>query len=143
MRDCLLFLHFFEESGDVKRAFRRTRTILGNGSRWDRALPFVREQFGISYDDALTEDGEDAFDFFERTLVIERHQIVHGHAELHSADHGDHAIAFVDRFISWFTQRLLVSDKGPLRGVLLQAFESARRAFEAEQSASALEQPQA
>jgi hypothetical protein len=52
------------------------------------------------------------------------------------ADQAGYAIAFADRLISWFAQRLALADRGPLRGVLIAALDEARRLY-ADEAASA------
>jgi HEPN domain-containing protein len=133
MRECLLFLHLYEEMGDIRRAFRRTQQIFGKGSDWNRALRFVQEEFDLDYSDALTSDDRDAFAVWQNEGVMGRHNMVHGLAEA-TPDMAAGVISFVGRFVEYFAQRLVVADRGPLRGVLRALLEEARRLYEEESS---------
>ena len=123
LRDCVLFCHFFEESGDVGKALKKARGIFGDG-KWSAALRFAEEEFG-PFDEPLTADGEKAWVVWQRWLVSARGHMVHGRMEA-TPEQAQWAIDFADRFISWFSQRLVTSERGPIRGVLRTLFEQLR-----------------
>ena len=136
MREAVLFPYFYEQTDDVPLAFRKAQQVFGNGSKWTKALAYVRDQFGLDLSDALTDDGRDAFAVWQTEGVMGRHSMAHGFAEATPED-AERAIAFVDRFIEYFSQRLVIADRGPLRGVLRSAFEEAKRLYDEEVAAEA------
>lgn len=120
LRDCVLFCHFFEESGDVDKALKKARRVLRKG-KWAAAIRFVETEFG-PFDQALTTDGENAWAVWQRWHVSARGEMVHGRMEA-TSEQAQWTIDFAERFISWFSQRLATSERGPLRGALRKLIE--------------------
>jgi hypothetical protein len=126
LRDCVLFCHFFEETGDVDKALKKARGIFGDG-KWAAALRFAEEEFG-PFDEPLTTDGDNAWKVWQRWHVSARGHMVHGRMEA-TPEQAEWAIDFADRFISWSSQRLATSERGPLRGALRTLFEQLREQY--------------
>jgi hypothetical protein len=86
--------------------------VLGS-NRWAQAFAKADEWCG-PFDKALTTDDRDAWTVWIKDAVPLRHQIVHGElVDMPQVQVVTDAIAFVDRLISWWTQRLVTSDRHP------------------------------
>jgi hypothetical protein len=128
MRDFVLAPGFMLEGLPWRKAWAKGSKILGP-SNWSRAFAKADEWYG-PFDEPLTTDNRNAWKAWTTGAIIARGQVVHGHA-IHppTADEAAGAIAFVDRLISWWTQRLITSDRHPAGQEFREAFDAAREAL--------------
>lgn len=103
----------------MEKALKKARRIFGDG-KWSAALRFAEEEFG-PFDEPLTADGDNAWAVWQWWHVSARGLMVHGRMEA-TPEQAQWAVDFADRFISWFSQRLATSERGPIRGVLEALF---------------------
>ncbi len=112
LRDFVLAPHFVEQGHDWESAMQRGSNILGN-SKWERALAKAEEWYG-PFDEPLTEDGGNAWRYWQGTILRRRGGIVHGRAVPDvSADESAEAITFAEQMATWFALRFLVSSTHP------------------------------
>lgn len=120
-RQCVALCSYYDDGADVEEAIRRAERFVGSGnwSRvWDLVNPLVQET-------PLTDADEDAWSHWKRYAVSTRGDIVHGRLDVDDQAAG-WVIAYAERVVSWVTQRLAVSDRGPLRRLLLDLISALR-----------------
>ena len=127
VRECLLFPHFYEQTGDLTGSFRKAAKVFGSGN-WPLALSIATEAYG-PLDAPLTETDEDAWRHWKRVAVRHRGDVVHGRTDA-SGEDAAWVQAYALRFMEWWAQRLAVLDRGPLKGVLAEIVESTVDAVE-------------
>jgi hypothetical protein len=125
MRDFVLAPHFMLEGLSWPKAWARGSKVLG-ASNWAKAFAGANEWYG-PFDEPLTTDNRNAWEAWTKGAIIFRGKVIHGEV-IHSpaADDVAQAIAFVDRLISWWTQRLITSDRHPAGQEFREALEAAR-----------------
>jgi hypothetical protein len=133
VRECLLFPHYYERLGDERAAYNKASRKFGSGN-WVSALAIATAAYG-PLDDPLTDSDEDAWRHWKRVAVQLRGEVVHGRTDA-SAEEAEWVVGYAERFLSWWTQRLAVYDRGPLRGVLREIIEAARQSIGDADSAS-------
>jgi hypothetical protein len=130
MRDFVLTPHFLLEGLAWEEAWRKGSKILG-ASNWTKAFATADQWYG-PFDEPRTTDDRNAWDTWVKDAIRTRGAIIHGHA-VHSPtlDESAGAIAFVDRMISWWSQRLVTSDRHPAGHDFREAMQAARDALDA------------
>lgn len=124
VRDALVAPRFVGEGQTIPLAIRSASRILGT-SNWERAFARIEEWYG-PFDDALTEDAEDAWRVWSARIVKRRGDLVHGRlVPPATEDESDRVLRFADRMATWFPQRLLVAGKHPLNHAFREAIELA------------------
>jgi hypothetical protein len=124
MRDFVLAPRYMLEGLPWKKARDKGSRVLGANS-WARAFAKAGEWYG-PFDDPLTTDNRNAWKVWTKDAVPLRHQIVHGElVHMPTSDVVADAIAFVDRLISWWTQRLITSPRHPAGQEFREGLEQA------------------
>lgn len=128
MRDFVLAPRFMLAGLPWRKAWAKGSKILGS-SNWSRAFAKADEWYG-PFDEPLTTDNRNAWKTWTTEAIVARGQVVHGHA-IHppTADEAAGAIAFVDRLVSWWTQRLTTSGQHPAGQEFREALDAAREAL--------------
>jgi hypothetical protein len=121
LREFVLTPHFLELGDPWERAMKRGSKVLGSGN-WDRAFASAEEWYG-PFDEPLTTDDRNAWQVWTSTVVRRRNELVHGQAVYEAtAEEATDAIAFAERMMSWYAQRVTLSERHPagrlFRGVL-------------------------
>jgi len=128
MRDFVLAPRFMLEGDPWRKAWAKGSNVLGS-SNWAKAFKSADRWYG-PFDEPLTTDDRNAWKAWTKGAIIARGHVVHGHA-IHppTSDEAAGAIAFVDRLISWWTQRLITSDRHPAGQEFRDALDAARDAL--------------
>jgi len=114
VRDFVLTPYFIEQGFDWAQAMRRGSKVLGD-SDWRRAFAKAEEWYG-PFDEPLTEDGSNAWNYWTGAIVRRRGDVVHGRAVADvSPEEAAEACAFAERMASWFAQRFITSETHPMR----------------------------
>jgi hypothetical protein len=113
MRDFVLTPYFIEQGFEWEQAMRKGGTVLGDSS-WTRAFAKAEEWYG-PFDEPLTDDGSNAWNYWSGAIVRRRGDVVHGRAvaDVSVAEATD-ACAFAERMASWFAQRFVTSENHPM-----------------------------
>lgn len=116
MREFVLAPIYAETRG-WKKGLRKAGKTFGHG-RWQPALLEVERLVG-PLDEMLTESGENAYRHWEKRIVGQRGDIVHGlHGADATADETSIAIEFAEQLILQIKLRLIVSKTHPLHRVI-------------------------
>lgn len=122
VRDFHLLPHFLEAGHDWNRAVKEAAGLLGN-SNWSAAFAAAEEWYG-PFDVPLTDDEQDAWQVWKRTVVRRRGDVVHGRPVVDvTSDEAAGVLAFTERMATWYSQRFLTSPKHPIGAIFRQALE--------------------
>lgn len=126
MRDFVLAPHFMQEGHSWTRSLRMGSKILGS-NEWNRAFAKAEEWWG-PFDEPLTTDDSNAWQVWVSRVVKLRGDIIHGRP-VTDATHEEslRVLGFVERMLTWYPQRFLVSPRHPMSQEFLAALEAARR----------------
>jgi hypothetical protein len=126
MRDYVLAPYFMMEGETWARSLKKGSRVLGS-SNWAEAFAKAEEWWG-PFDEAMTEDGRQAWTVWSEAVVGLRGDIVHGRAvpDVTHKEAAD-AIVFVHRMIEWYMLRFLASPKHPSNRALVAVLEDIRR----------------
>lgn len=113
MRDYVLAPHFMEEGTSWSNAMRKGSKILGS-SDWRAAFAKAEEWYG-PFDEPLTVEGDNAWNYWEKAVVRIRGDIVHGRpVPIPTVEEATSVCDFADRMATWYAQRFMTSDIHPL-----------------------------
>jgi hypothetical protein len=133
-RQCVMVCVYYDEGADIESAIRRAEEFVGSGN-WSKVWPMV-EALLPKDEVPVTDRDEHAWDHWKRVAVGTRDKVVHGLEEV-APETGTWAAQYARRVVSWTTQRLAISDRGPLRGLLRDVVSSISELAEAERGPQA------
>lgn len=132
MREFVLAPHFLLEGDDWVTAMTKAGALLENAGQrgWRKAFASAEEWWG-PFDRPLTENDQDAWEYWKEHIVSDRGDIVHGRftgPDEVSTEAARTVLEFSERMHTWYSQRLALSGTHPLSGTLRQALEAMRDA---------------
>jgi hypothetical protein len=120
---------YFDGSGSEGwfKALKRANRDFGS-SNWKKAMAIVQAEYG-PLDPLLTEDGADAYQAWEKTLVRTRGAVVHGELVDVPRELAEQAIEYGEQLVQQLKLRMLSGSRHPLSGIFRGAIEAAQQAL--------------
>jgi hypothetical protein len=132
MKEFLVAPIYFDGSGSKGwfKALKQAGKAFGS-SNWKKAMAIVKKEYG-PLDPMLTEDGTDAYQEWENSIVRMRGAVVHGDLVDVPISLARHAIEYGEQLIQQLKLRMIAGAKHPLSGVFLGAVKAAQQYVGAE-----------
>ena len=133
LKEFVLVGAFLEEGSqsDWDRAVRKASKMF-EALSWKRALKEIDERFG-PLDPMETEDGRDALAVWEKEIVPDRHNIVHGRTDA-SEERATWVILYAKQLVTQLKLRLVTAEKHIFSEVFLGAIREAQDRYRHRQS---------
>ncbi|WP_152690540.1 hypothetical protein [Jiangella alkaliphila] len=131
LRDFVLAPYFIDRGTDWATAMKKASRVLGN-SDWKNAFTKAEEWYG-PFDEPLTENGSNAWAYWQSVTVRRRGDIVHGKPFPDATtEEAAQALAFAERMATWYAQRFVTSPRHPLGQQVRQLIDQVGTALRGE-----------